>query len=129
MVTEKLPVKNQVTSKNILNKRHTFKLNTAVRRYEFYLPVVKTNLLAENDHVIDIFTIEDRENISLCIFSIFSKRGSTPSSNKRQRRKKNNIKRPLEWTRSFSKPVTPQPEIKLKSCQLSIVHTIKSSYG
>ena len=27
MVTEKLPVKNQVTSKNILNKRHTFKLN------------------------------------------------------------------------------------------------------
>ena len=30
----------------------------------------KSPLLAGNDHVIDIFTSEDMENISLCIFSI-----------------------------------------------------------
>ena len=29
-----------------------------------------TKLLAENDHVIDIFTRKDMENILLCIFSI-----------------------------------------------------------
>ena len=34
------------------------------------LPILKTKLLAGNDHVIDIFTSEDMENISLCIFSI-----------------------------------------------------------
>ena len=32
--------------------------------------ILKTKLLAGNDHVIDIFTSEDMENISLCIFSI-----------------------------------------------------------
>ncbi len=32
--------------------------------------VLKTKLLAGNDHVIDMFTSEDMENISLCIFSI-----------------------------------------------------------
>ncbi len=32
--------------------------------------ILKTKLLAGNDHVIDIFTSEDVENISLCIFSI-----------------------------------------------------------
>ena len=32
--------------------------------------ILKTKLLAANDHVIDIFTSEDMENISLCIFSI-----------------------------------------------------------
>ena len=32
--------------------------------------ILKTKLLAGNDHVIDIFTGEDMENISLCIFSI-----------------------------------------------------------
>ena len=31
--------------------------------------IVKTKLLAGNDHVIDIFTSEDMENISLSIFS------------------------------------------------------------
>ncbi len=31
---------------------------------------LKTKLLARNDHVIDIFTSEDMENISLCIFSM-----------------------------------------------------------
>ena len=30
--------------------------------------ILKTKLLAGNDHVIDIFTSEDMENISLCIF-------------------------------------------------------------
>ncbi len=30
--------------------------------------IFKTKLLAGNDHVIDIFTSEDMENISLCIF-------------------------------------------------------------
>ena len=30
--------------------------------------ILKTNLLAGNDHVIDILTSEDVENISLCIF-------------------------------------------------------------
>ncbi len=29
---------------------------------------LKTKLLVGNDHVIDIFTSEDMENISLCIF-------------------------------------------------------------
>ncbi len=32
--------------------------------------ILKTKLLAGNDHVIDIFTNEDMENILLCIFSI-----------------------------------------------------------
>ena len=32
--------------------------------------ILKTKLLAGNDNVIDIFTREDMENISLCIFSI-----------------------------------------------------------
>ncbi len=32
--------------------------------------ILKTKLLAGNDHVIDIFTSEDMENISLCIFII-----------------------------------------------------------
>ena len=32
--------------------------------------ILKTKLLAVNDHVIHIFTSEDMENISLCIFSI-----------------------------------------------------------
>ena len=32
--------------------------------------ILKTKLLAGNDHVIDIFTSEDMENILLCIFSI-----------------------------------------------------------
>ncbi len=31
--------------------------------------VLKTKSLAGNDHVIDIFTSEDMQNISLCIFS------------------------------------------------------------
>ena len=30
--------------------------------------ILKTKLLAGNDHVMDIFTSEDMENISLCIF-------------------------------------------------------------
>ena len=32
--------------------------------------ILKTKLLARNDHVIDIFTSKEMENISLCIFSI-----------------------------------------------------------
>ena len=32
------------------------------------IAILKTKLLAGNDHVIDIFTSEDMENISLCIF-------------------------------------------------------------
>ncbi len=32
--------------------------------------ILQTKLSAGNDHVIDIFTSEDMENISLCIFSI-----------------------------------------------------------
>ncbi len=32
--------------------------------------IFKTKLLAGNNHAIDIFTSEDMENISLCIFSI-----------------------------------------------------------
>ncbi len=31
--------------------------------------ILKTKLLTGNDNVIDIFTSEDMENISLCIFS------------------------------------------------------------
>ena len=42
---------------------------TAVRRCEIYLRVVKTVFtVAKNDHVIDIFTSADMENISLYIF-------------------------------------------------------------
>ena len=33
-------------------------------------PFWKHKLLAGNDHVIDIFTSEDSENISLCIFNV-----------------------------------------------------------
>ena len=32
--------------------------------------ILKTKLLAGNNHVIDIFTSEDMDNISLCVFSI-----------------------------------------------------------
>ena len=35
---------------------------------ESWFAILKTKLLAGNDHVIDIFTSEDMENISLCIF-------------------------------------------------------------
>ncbi len=34
------------------------------------VPILKTKLSVGNDHVIDIFTSEDMENNSLCIFSI-----------------------------------------------------------
>ena len=37
-------------------------------RFQTSVAILRTNLLAGNDHVIDIFTSEDMENISLCIF-------------------------------------------------------------
>jgi hypothetical protein len=40
----------------------------STKTYLANVSILKTNLLAENDHVIDIFTSEDMENISLCIF-------------------------------------------------------------
>jgi hypothetical protein len=39
-----------------------------VRRSQANVAILKTNFLAGNGHVIDIFTSEDMENISLRIF-------------------------------------------------------------
>ena len=56
----------------------------------------ESKIIGGNDHVINIFT-----KMRIAAFL---------------ERRKINIKRPLEWTRTFSRPVIPQPEIKLKSC-------------
>ena len=46
------------------------KMKIGSRLLHAKVAILKTKLLAGNDHVIDIFTSEDMENISLCIFSI-----------------------------------------------------------